>query len=115
MQGFLAAFLACATSTLLLFGWCRDGAAHDQAHLDVGEGLECRLAGDTSVCNGRVSESDSGALYDHDLCMHSSNSLFFSSILGGLSGALGEFLPLRMDDNLSMPIISGALFLILHR
>lgn len=109
-QGFFAAFLACATSTLFLFGWCRDGSALDQAHLDRDEGLECRLAGDISVSNGRRFGSD-----DHYLCLYSSNSLFFSSILGGLSGALGELLPLRVDDNLSMPIVSGALFLILHR
>jgi len=33
----------------------------------------------------------------------------FVSVLGGLSATIGEIIPLRTDDNLSMPLISGAL------
>lgn len=32
------------------------------------------------------------------------------ALIGGVSATVGELLPLQTDDNLSMPIISGALF-----
>lgn len=35
------------------------------------------------------------------------------ALLGGVSGAVGEFLPLGVDDNLSMPLVSGGVFLTL--
>ncbi len=34
--------------------------------------------------------------------------LWLLAILGGLSAAFAEFLPLRTDDNLSLPIVSGS-------
>lgn len=36
------------------------------------------------------------------------NDRFLFSVLGGAAAMLGEFLPLRTDDNLSLPLISGA-------
>lgn len=42
-------------------------------------------------------------------------SLLLSSILGGVSGAVAEVLPLGLDDNLSLPIVSGAMFMALCR
>lgn len=104
----MAAFLACATSTLLLFGWSR------------GEGVEgC----DGSSANGVFGAFDACAVFstcvDNDDDGGSSSScryyaLVLYSVLGGVSGAIGEFLPLGVDDNLSMPLVSGTLFLLLH-
>ncbi|CAM9898015.1 unnamed protein product [Choristocarpus tenellus] len=35
--------------------------------------------------------------------------------MGGICGAVAEVLPLGVDDNLCMPVVSGLLFLIVHR
>lgn len=40
---------------------------------------------------------------------HSWDQVLLVSVLGGVSGTLGELMPLRTDDNLAMPVVSGAL------
>lgn len=116
-KGFLAAFLACATSTLLLFGWYRDEAVdgEDRQSYDQGSG-----DGSSSTIFSAFSEDVVGARG----CASASNgddagpcgcSLLLCSMLGGFSGAIGEVLPLRLDDNLSMPVVSGVIFLALHQ
>lgn len=42
-------------------------------------------------------------------------SLLVSSVLGGMSGSLAEALPFPLDDNLSLPVVSGVMFLALRR
>lgn len=61
------------------------------------------MFGDFSAC-AELSDSDSRGRFPPQL---------WYALVGGLSGAVGEFLPLGVDDNLSMPIVSGGVFLTL--
>lgn len=117
LKGTFAAFLACAMSTLLLFGWFQEGEAIkkctnvDASYFRRGDSLH----GAADACNGD-SSIVFGALggvlrMDDGRCC----SLLLSSFLGGVSGAVAEVLPLGLDDNLSLPVVSGAMFMVLHR
>ncbi|CAM9183305.1 unnamed protein product, partial [Hapterophycus canaliculatus] len=120
LAGTFAAFLVCLLSTLLLFGSC--------CFQPPGED-ECSAyhGGESNRdCSGSASRSSS-ALFDifgaftvpGCDAVGSSNPgrslslLLWYALLGGVSGAVGEFLPLGVDDNLSMPIASGVIFLAL--
>ena len=39
-------------------------------------------------------------------------TVLLMSMIGGLSGAIAELLPLKVDDNLSIPLVSGAFMLL---
>lgn len=105
-QGSMAAFLACATSTLMIFGWSRAEAVEDcdgsHANGIFGAFKACTVPS-TCVDNDSIISSASSCC-----------SLLVYSVLGGVCGAVGEFLPLGVDDNLSMPLVSGTIFLFLH-
>lgn len=93
--------MACATVTLLLFGWCRDEETLGESTATTTSGhSSIQLLGAVRGCTVRSDVSDA--------------SLVLTAILGGLSGVVGEALPLGVDDNLSMPLVSGAIFLALH-
>lgn len=112
-KGSFAAFVACATSTLLLFGWCREEATEEEevprsCYYYCHDSNIFRLF--VSV-NRTTFGSESGCCVSYS----SRRSLLLLCVIGGVSGAVGEVLPLGVDDNLSMPIVSGAVFLALHR
>eukprot|EP00903_Cladosiphon_okamuranus_P008059 g7773.t1 len=115
LAGSFAAFAVCSMSTLLLFG-CY-GCVHpsndetDSSFFHRGGESDRRrdtnssgsMFGDFSAC-AELSGSDSHGRFSLQL---------WYALLGGLSGAVGEFLPLGVDDNLSMPVVAGVVFLTL--
>lgn len=112
-KGSLAAFVVCAMSTLLLFGSCcllpdegsdlRHGAASGGGRDSYDRSSNGSMLGGFSAC-AEMSGSDSRRRLLLQL---------WYALLGGVSGAVGEFLPLGVDDNLSMPIVSGGMFMFL--
>lgn len=101
-------------STLLLFGCCGLPSDEDSRFQHGGESDSGRYSNDAS----------SGSMFgDFSACAELSGSdsrggfrlHLWYALLGGVSGAVGEFLPLGVDDNLSMPIVSGGMFLALVR
>lgn len=108
----MAAFTTCAIVTLLLLlGWCRD----EEMIKDNNQ----RSYGRLGTTSGRSSSGDSRTFEAFWNCAASSDvsdsSLVLIAILGGFSGAVGEALPLGVDDNLSMPLVSGAIFSALQK
>ncbi|CAN0364138.1 unnamed protein product [Ectocarpus fasciculatus] len=109
LAGSFAAFLACSLSTLVLFGCCcrPPGDEEGDSHL-VGDSdlVSSSIFGDFSACAavGRGVRDSGGS---------GTPLLPWFAMLGGMSGAVGELLPLGVDDNLSMPIVSGLTFLAL--
>lgn len=100
--------MTCATVTLLLFGWCREEEALGENPRSFGHpstptsGLSSiQYPGGLGGCTAGSEVSDA--------------SLVLTAILGGFSGVVGEALPLGVDDNLSMPLVSGAIFLALQK
>ena len=100
--------MACAAVTLLLFGWCRNeetlgenprGVDHPSITASD-HSSSIQLLGEFRGCTARSDVSDT--------------SLVLIAILGGFSGVVGEALPLGVDDNLSMPLVSGAIFFVLQ-
>lgn len=65
---------------------------------------------DTSSVFGVFSFMDGLGANGDGIC-----SLTLATILGGVSGAVAEVLPLRVDDNLTLPVMSGVVFVALHR
>lgn len=114
-QGSFAAFFVCSISTLLLFGCCCHLSDEDSNLQHGGESASGRdskdlrssgsVLGDFSGC---AEMSGSGSGNDGRLQLQ-----LWYALLGGVSGAVGELLPLGVDDNLSMPIVSGGVFLAL--
>ncbi|CAM9269810.1 unnamed protein product [Discosporangium mesarthrocarpum] len=98
-------------------------------HLSLGDPA-ASLVGISLGSSSRVlarGKSIAGLMAAFVACTLASLSLFLSLLgpgqrgpviilagMGGVSGALGEALPLGMDDNFSMPVVSGLLFLMLH-
>jgi len=122
-KGSLAAFLVCAMATLLLFACCCHPSDEESSLRRGGEGI-----GYSSESYDSIGSSKSlfGAFGAFSACASMSRSgslessplprLWYTyAMLGGLSGALGEALPLGVDDNLSMPLVSGVIFLALSR
>lgn len=104
--------MACATSTLLLFGWCRDERADEEG--DSRGYLHGSAGHDDSDSSGSVVLEGFGACATRSQ-KKSDMYLLIYAVMGGISGAIGEFLPLGVDDNLSMPLVSGAVFLALSQ
>lgn len=111
-KGSVAAFVVCALSTLLLFNCCCHLSNEDGSFQHGGESYSSRyssesssstLFGGFSACAGMDGSDSRGRILLQ----------LWYALLGGVSGAVGEFLPLGVDDNLSMPIVSGGLFLAL--
>eukprot|EP00752_Nemacystus_decipiens_P001848 g1781.t2 len=116
LAGTFAAFVVCSVSTLLLFGCCcvlpadednnnfRHGGESDSGRnscdQNSGSGF---IFGDFSACAELSGTDDRGRFLLQ----------LWYAWLGGVSGAVGELLPLGVDDNLSMPIVSGGMFLAL--
>lgn len=100
-------------STLLLFGCCelpsdedsnfRHGGESDSGRDGNRRSSSASMLGDFSAC-AELSGSDGPGSFRLHL---------WYALLGGVSGAVGEVLPLGVDDNLSMPIVSGGIFLAL--
>lgn len=130
MKGTSAAFLACAMATLLLFGWPQAAEAimSSCSNSNVSRvGCFSRSSISSLGRNGRRTTADTACFSvvsrlpgpfrgifgsDGDLCC----SLSLSSVLGGVSGAVAEVLPFfRLDDNLSLPVVSGIIFLALFQ
>ncbi|CAM9665533.1 unnamed protein product [Ectocarpus sp. 8 AP-2014] len=111
LAGSLAAFLACSLSTLLLFGCCccpPGDEGRDSDHVGDSDLLSSLIFGHFSACTavGRGGRDSGGS---------GTPLLLWFALLGGVSGAVGELLPLGVDDNLSMPIVSGLTFLALRK
>ncbi|CAM9865077.1 unnamed protein product, partial [Ectocarpus sp. 4 AP-2014] len=111
LAGSFAAFLACSLSTLLLFGCCcrpPGDEGRDSDHVDDSYLLSSSIFGHFSACTAvRRGGRDSGG--------SGTPLLLWFTLLGGVSGAVGELLPLGVDDNLSMPLVSGLTFLALRK
>ncbi|CAM9982262.1 unnamed protein product [Scytosiphon promiscuus] len=120
LAGTFAAFLVCSLSTLLLFGcWCcQPPGDRDYSDHHGGESSGDR-GGGTSRNSGAIRNLfDAFAASGCDAFRSGSpgrplSLLLWYSLLGGVSGAIGEILPLGVDDNLSMPIASGLIFSVL--
>lgn len=111
--------MACATVTLLLFGWCQDeatlGGENPQSYSYVDDHPSTTAASGHSyiaIISSQLLAAFTGCTARGGV---SDTSLMLTAILGGLSGVVGEALPLGVDDNLSMPLVSGAIFLALQR
>ncbi len=118
-KGFLAALLVCSVSTLLLFG-CSCHPSDEEGSFDLG------AEGTSYYSDSSEDNSSSRSLFGaFSACASMSRSgslgrplpgLWYTyALLGGLSGALGEALPLGVDDNLSLPLVSGGIFQALSR
>lgn len=107
--------MACAMSTMLLFGFCRneelDFVVDDDARLDeFCHGCMIATGGNDSESDWYIADNLFRAL---QRCA-SSRSVIVYSALGGISGAVGEVIPLGVDDNFSMPLVSGVVSLTLY-
>lgn len=104
-------------STLLLFGCCchpSDGKDNNFHHSDSGEsGSDSDDGSNRSAIFGAFSACAATSSSVSDSRSRPLLQLLWYGLLGGVSGAVGEALPLGIDDNLSMPILSGVVFLTL--